>query len=155
MVDVRSRHAQITNKGSTTSSTHNHLVDQLHSMLCSWYPQTENVDSQKWSKFAKDYELIPGMQDPMRVAQVDLAMRRQFKKKDGTYDRGGKMNKQQLRQALTEVAFTKFPVFVDPDKNGRAIWRKAGVAVKKLGGSRRPRDAGSEIVVGEGRFVVG
>ena len=43
-------------------------------------------------------------------------MRRQFKKKDGTYDRGGKMNKQQLRQALTEVAFTKFPVFVDPDK---------------------------------------
>ena len=60
-------------------------------MLCSWYPQTENVDSQKWSKFAKDYELIPGMQDPMRVAQVDLAMRRQFKKKDGTYDRGGKM----------------------------------------------------------------
>ena len=26
------------------------------------------------------------------------------------------MTKQQLRQALTEVAFTKFPVFVDPDK---------------------------------------
>ena len=26
------------------------------------------------------------------------------------------MTKVQLRQALTEVAFTKFPVFVDPDK---------------------------------------
>ena len=90
VVDVRSRHAQIHEQRLHyfESIDPNHLVDELHSMLCSWYPQTENVDSQKWSKCAKDYELIPGMQDPMRVAQVDLAMRRQFKKKDGTFDRG-------------------------------------------------------------------
>ena len=67
-VDVRSRANQIHEQRLHyfEDIDPNHLVDQLHSMLCSWYPQTENVDSQKWSKFAKDYELIPGMQDPMR-----------------------------------------------------------------------------------------
>lgn len=118
VIDVRSRQEQIHEQRLHCFQEVDpaHLIDQLHHLLCSWYPQTEGVDGQKWNKFARDYQLIPGMQDPMRVAQVDLAMRRQFKRADGTYDRAGKMDRKHLRDALTEVAFAKFPIWIDPDE---------------------------------------
>ena len=59
---------------------------------------------------------------------------------------GGGKHKQQLRQALTEVAFTKFPVYVDPDKEKLEKQQReeaGGVAVEEPGGSRRLPDAGS------------
>ena len=46
---------------------------------------------------------------------------------------------------MTEVAFTKFPVFVDPDKEKLEKQQREEAAeasrLKNLGGSGRPRDA--------------
>lgn len=91
-----------------------HLIDEIFKMLCSWYPVSEGVDGAKWAKFARDNILIPDASNSARAAQIDIAFKRQLKSesqggKPVTQKSGGRLNRARLKEAITELAFIKYP----------------------------------------------
>ncbi|KAJ8599289.1 hypothetical protein CTAYLR_006783 [Chrysophaeum taylorii] len=86
------------------------LIDEIFRLLCSWYPQSEEVDGAKWAKFARDNDLVPDVSNPVRAAQVDIAFKRQLATEaDGKPAKGGRLNRPRLKEALIELAFVKYP----------------------------------------------
>lgn len=100
-----------------------HIVDELFKLLCSWYPvSAEGVDGAKWAKLVRDNALIPDVINPAVAAQIDIAFKRQLTSsnddgkeiaKNGRVKQQqkgvGRLDRKQLKQALIELAYVKYP----------------------------------------------